>query len=89
MEATPRRRQWPLARDVRALVIGGLRARAAQDRGRSMAVDLRLTALLGVAIYLALAGWGYLATTVVNAQPGGTWVQAPGPLAGQLCWQDC
>ena len=90
IEATPRGRQWPLARDVRALVIGGLRARAAQNRGRSMAVNLRLTALLGVAIYLALAAWGYLATTVVNAQPGGTWVLTyrpfswPALLAGLL-----
>jgi len=90
MEATPSRRQWPLARDVRALVIGGLRARAAQNRGRSMAVNLRLTALLGVAIYLGLAAWGYLATTFVDAQLGGTWVLTyrssalPALLAGLL-----
>lgn len=90
MEATPSRRQWPLVRDVRALVIGGLRARAAQNRGRGMAVNLRLTALLGVAIYLGLAAWGYLATTFVNAQLGGTWVLTyrssgwPALLAGLL-----
>jgi hypothetical protein len=73
LEATPSRRQWPLARDVRALVIGGLRARAAQNRGRSMAVNLRLTVLIGVAVYLSLAACGDLATTFVNAQLGGTW----------------
>ncbi|HSR85097.1 MAG TPA: hypothetical protein VLM11_13050 [Streptosporangiaceae bacterium] len=90
LEATPSRRQWPLARDVRALAIGGLRAHAAQNRGRSMAVNLRLTALLGVAIYLGLAAWGYLATTFVDAQPGGTWVPTyrssdwPALLAGLL-----
>src|SRR5258705_3585489 len=90
MEATPSHRQWPLARDVRALAIGGFRARAAHNRGRSMAVNLRLTALLGVAIYLALAAWGYLATTFVNAQLGGTWVLTyrrfswPALLAGLL-----
>jgi hypothetical protein len=90
VEATPSRRQWPLARDVRALVIGGLRARAAQNRGRSMAINLRLAALLGVAIYLGLAAWGYLATTFVNAQLGGTWVLTyrssgwPALLAGLL-----
>jgi hypothetical protein len=74
MDATPSRRQGALARDVRALVIGGLQAHAAHNRGRSMAVNLRLTALLGVAIYLGLAASGYLATTFVNAQLGGTWV---------------
>jgi hypothetical protein len=55
-----------------------------------MAVNLRLAALLGVAIYLGLAAWGYLATTFVSAQLGGTWVLTyrpsgwPALLAGLL-----
>src|SRR5215469_2131706 len=74
MEATPSRRQWPLARDVRALVIGGLRPRAEQNRGRRMAVNLRLDSLFAFSIYLILAAWCYLAATCVDAHLSGTWV---------------
>jgi hypothetical protein len=54
LEATPQGRRRPLARDARALIIGGLRARAAQHRSLTTAVNLRLAVLAGVCIYLGL-----------------------------------
>lgn len=60
MEATPERRRRPLLRDVRALVAGGFRARAAQHRRETTAANLRLAALLGVLIYLSLGAFGFV-----------------------------
>ena len=60
LEATPEGRKRPLIRDILALVVGGLKARAAQHRRLSTAANLRLAMLLGVAIYLGLAAAGYL-----------------------------
>jgi hypothetical protein len=54
LEATPQGRGRPLARDVRALIMGGLRARAAQHRSLTTAVNLRLAVMAGVCIYLGL-----------------------------------
>jgi hypothetical protein len=57
LEATPAGRRSPLLRDNRALVAGGLRARAARNRRLSVTTRLRLAVLLGVSIYLgAVAG---------------------------------
>jgi hypothetical protein len=55
LEATPQGRRRPLARDTRALIMGGLRARAAQHRSFTTAVNLRLAVMAGVCIYLAMA----------------------------------
>lgn len=41
LETTPAGRSWPLARDVRGLVIGGLLARAARNRQQTTAANLR------------------------------------------------
>jgi hypothetical protein len=62
LEATPPGRTWPMPRDMRSLVAGGLKARAAQRRRLTAAVNLRLAVLLGVSIYLSNAGMSYLAS---------------------------
>ncbi len=54
LEATPEGRAWPVPRDIRGLITGGLRARAAQNRERTTAANLRLSALVGVAAYLVI-----------------------------------
>ncbi len=54
LDTTPPGRTWPLARDARALLAGGLRARGPLYRRPAAATDLRLAALLGAAIYLSL-----------------------------------
>jgi hypothetical protein len=60
LEATPAGRSWPLARDVRALAVGGLRARAALNRRLTTAANLRIAALVGAAGYLAFSAGAYL-----------------------------
>jgi hypothetical protein len=60
LEATPQGRDWPRARDVRALISGGLRARAAANRRLSTAADIRLGVLLGVAIVMSANAAGFL-----------------------------
>jgi hypothetical protein len=54
LEATPDGRTWPRVRDVRALVICGLRARAAQNRQRTVGANLRVAVMAGLAMYLVL-----------------------------------
>jgi hypothetical protein len=56
LEATPEGRAWPLARDVRGLAMGGLRARAALNRQQTTAVNLRIAIVAGAAAYLVLIG---------------------------------
>jgi hypothetical protein len=70
LETTPDGRAWPRLRDVRALAVGGLRARAAQNSRRSTAANLRIAVMAGVSLYLVLIAADYL----------GTWVIDPGPL---------
>ncbi|MGH3305825.1 MAG: hypothetical protein ACRDOK_30040 [Streptosporangiaceae bacterium] len=53
LEATPAGRSWPLASDIRGLAMGGLRARAAQNRRLTIAANLRVAALIGATAYLA------------------------------------
>ncbi len=60
LEATPDGRSWPRFRDIRALIVAGLRARAAQSRRLSTATNMRLAVLFGAGIYLSLAAAGYL-----------------------------
>jgi len=52
MEASPAGRRWPSPRDIRAMIIGGLRVRAGQHQRLSTPVNLRLAGLLGVALAL-------------------------------------
>ena len=52
LEATPAGRSFPSARDARALIAGGVRARAARNRRLSTTTNLRLALLLGLSIFL-------------------------------------
>ena len=62
LEATAPGRSWPVLRDVRCLLAGGLRARAAQRQQFTTAGNLRVAVLAGVAAYLA-----YAASTVLSS----------------------
>jgi hypothetical protein len=53
LETTPEDRAWPLPRDIRSLVTGGLSARGALNRRNTTAANLRVAVLVGVAAYLA------------------------------------
>jgi hypothetical protein len=55
LEATPEGRSWPVARDVRGLAMGGLRARAALNRQQTTAANVRIAVLIGAAAFLALS----------------------------------
>ncbi len=54
LEATPDGRTWPRARDIRALLFCGLKARAAQNRQRTIGANIRVAVMAGLAMYLAL-----------------------------------
>src|ERR1700677_2609833 len=54
LEAAPVGATWPSLRDARALVMGGLRVRAAQNHRLGTAAYLRLWALFGVAMALGI-----------------------------------
>jgi hypothetical protein len=64
LEATPEGRRWPQARDARALIAGGVRARAAQNRRRTTAANVRISVLLGAAAFLWMSVAGYLSVSV-------------------------
>jgi hypothetical protein len=64
LEATPAGRAWPRLRDVRAMAIGGLKARAAQNRQRTVGANLRVAVMAGLALYLSLWIANYLAGVV-------------------------
>jgi hypothetical protein len=69
LETTPDGRVWPQLCDIRTMATGGLRARAAQNRGLSTAANLRVAVMAGVSMYLVMIAADYL----------GTWVIDPGP----------
>jgi hypothetical protein len=78
LAATPDGRTWPSLRDCGALILGGLRVRAGQNRRLTTAASLRLAVLFGVALWLtgracfdlAFAGLGWL-HWVSPGQPSG------------------
>jgi hypothetical protein len=72
LETTPQGRGWPLARDVVALIIGGLRARAAANRRLSTAADIRLGVLLGIAMQLSAFAASRLPLFVTSSAVFGT-----------------
>jgi hypothetical protein len=82
LEATPAGRSWPLLRDVRCLISGGLRARAAQPRQFTTAANLRVAALAGIAAYLAFSASAYV-SNYVRAELMSSQLSAPAgwPLA--------
>ena len=53
LEATPACRSFPSARDARALIAGGVGARAARNRRLTTTANLRLAVLLGLSIFLS------------------------------------
>jgi hypothetical protein len=55
LEATPGGLAYPSARDSRALIAGGLHARAARNRAPGTAASLRLALLLGTAMFLSVS----------------------------------
>jgi len=63
LEATPDGRAWPLPRDVRGLLIGGLRARAAVNQRGTTSANLRVAVVVGLAAYLA-----YISASIVSLQ---------------------
>ncbi len=52
LENTPPGRQWPTLREARALLMGGSRVRSGLNQPLTMAANLRLAALLGLAIMI-------------------------------------
>jgi hypothetical protein len=60
LEATPEGTSWPRVRDARALALGGLKARAAQNRQRTASANLRVAIMAGLAMYLAYWVTGYV-----------------------------
>ncbi len=83
LEAASAGQGWPSLRDARALVMGGLRVRAAQNHRLGTATNLRLAALLGVALWLALnCALGISRSFspsghAVTGQPGFQWLVWP------------
>ena len=85
LEATPPGRSWPLLRDVRCLIAGGLRARAAQPKQFTTAVNLRVAVLAGVAAYLAFGASSVLTTDVPSGiMPGRQYAPSDWPLFAAL-----
>src|SRR5215469_4706456 len=85
LEATPRGRSWPMPRDVRCLIAGGLRARAPQPKQFTTAANLRLAVLAGVAAYLAFGASSVLTTDVpTGVMPGRLYAPSDWPLFGAL-----
>jgi hypothetical protein len=70
LETTPEGRDWPLPRDIRSLVTGGLRARAALNGRKTTAANLRVAVLVGVAAYLAYVAAGDLGSLLLAAELG-------------------
>jgi hypothetical protein len=76
-------RTWPRVRDVRALVVGGLKARAAENRQRTVGANLRAAVMAGLAIYTTI----WFATYVAGVVQGFVWF-GPGsePPIGWTGW---
>jgi hypothetical protein len=60
LETTTDGQTWPRPRDAQALVMGGLRARAAQNRRLSATANLRIAVMAGVSFYLVMMAAEYL-----------------------------
>jgi hypothetical protein len=65
LEASQPGQRWPSARDARALIMGGLRVRAAQDQRLTTGANLRLAAQLGAALTLLLLIAGNLTSAIL------------------------
>ena len=81
-------RAWPRLRDVRALAVGGLKARASQNRQRATSANLRVAVMAGLAMYLSLWVASYLDGAVQgfvphSVQPAG-WSNWPSAVTALL-----
>jgi hypothetical protein len=81
LEATPAGRSFPSARDVQALIAGGVRARAARNRRLSTTANLRLALLLGLSIFLPFDVNGFLSGKEVSYAGFGWLAIAAGSLS--------
>jgi hypothetical protein len=80
LEATPQQRSWPRLRDIRGLVLGGLRARAMLNQQFTTAANVRVAVLAGVAAYLAYSAAAVVGPYVrAGVSSGAQFVQA-GPV---------
>jgi hypothetical protein len=87
LEATTTGHVWPPLRDLRSLIAGGIRARAAHNRERTTAANLRVAALAGIAAYLAFSATAQLRLFVryqVDLGWGSQFSPYPWPLAAGL-----
>jgi hypothetical protein len=66
LEATPADRSWPRPRDARALLAGGLKARAAQNKRLTTAGNLRVAVMVGVALYLSVWVASYVNSAAID-----------------------
>ena len=72
--AAPHGRTWISLRDSAALILGGLRVRAGQNRRLTTAANLRLAVLFGVALWLSetiASDLGFAALQWLHAVPAG------------------
>jgi hypothetical protein len=72
--AAPHGRTWLSLRDSAALILGGLRVRAGQNRRLTTAANLRLAVLFGVALWLSetiASDLGFAALQWLHAVPAG------------------
>jgi len=72
--AAPHGRTWLSLRDSAALILGGLRVRAGQNRRLTTAANLRLAVLFGVALWLSetiASDLGFAALRWLHAVPAG------------------
>jgi hypothetical protein len=80
LEASAPGQKWPSARDARALIMGGLRVRTAQNRRLTMGANLGLAAQLGVALTLLLFAAGNLTTVYL------VWIHLYALSGGTVQW---
>jgi len=86
LEATPGHRSWPRSRDARALVVGGMKAHAAQNRHLTTAANLRVAVMAGISLYLSVSVASYLGTMSIESKviwrPGSGLPALPSVLTG-------
>ncbi len=88
VETTPDR-AWPRLQDVRALVVGGLKARAMQNRRLSATANLRIAVMAGSSLYLVMLAAEYLSarwSARVQAKPDARLVLV-GCSSGRRSWR--
>jgi hypothetical protein len=77
LDTTTAGRSWPRFCDVRALLAGGVKARAAQNRQRSAGANLRAAVMVGITLYFSF----WISTYLVNVIVTG-WSSWPAALCG-------